>query len=142
MTVEPHAGGVNTQPCAGGIVFDDAGRLLLIKRGQEPGLGRWSVPGGRCLPDEPADATCVREVAEETGLVVEVIRSAGRLTRTGPGGVVYDIEDFVCSVAGGELRAGDDAADARWASAADLAELDLVPQLLDWLTEHGLLPRG
>ena len=104
---------MTVEPCAGGIVFDGAGRLLLIKRGQEPGLGRWSVPGGRCLPGEPADAACVREVAEETGLVVEVIRSAGRLTRTGPGGVVYDIEDFVCATAGGELRAGDDAADVR-----------------------------
>lgn len=132
---------MDVQACAGGIVFDDAGRLLLIKRANEPSAGTWSVPGGRCRPGESRADACVREVAEETGLTVRVLRPAGRAERDGPAGTRYDIEDFVCTVLGGELRAGDDAADARWVSAAELAQLELAPQLLDWLTERDLAPR-
>ncbi len=131
---------MSVEVCAGGVVFDDAGRLLLIKRGQEPSAGRWSVPGGRVRAGESAADACVREVAEETGLAVRVLHSADRVRRDGPGAVVYDIEDFVCGVVGGTLRAGDDASEVRWVSAAELGELELVPQLLDWLTDNDLLP--
>ena len=120
-------------PCAGGIVFDDARRLLLIQRGTPPGSGLWSIPGGRCEPGEPPEAACVREVAEETGLRVHVERHAGRVERDGPGG-------FVCSVVGGLLRAGDDAADVRWVTAAELGSLELVPGLLAALTDWQTLP--
>jgi ADP-ribose pyrophosphatase YjhB (NUDIX family) len=131
---------VQSQPCAGGIVLDQASRLLLIRRGQEPSLGRWSVPGGRCLPGETHEQACVREVHEETGLVVAVREAVGRIERDGPGGVVYDIVDFRCELRGGRLRAGDDATDARWVTRAELAELELAPGLLDCLAEWGLLP--
>jgi 8-oxo-dGTP diphosphatase len=126
-------------PCAGGIVHE-AGRLLVIRRGQEPSAGSWSVPGGRCRPGEAAAAACVREVAEETGLQVTVVRLAGRVERAAPGGGIYVIDDFVCSIAGGQLRAGDDAADARWVSRAELVALDLVPGLYAALDEWGVLP--
>jgi 8-oxo-dGTP diphosphatase len=127
-------------PCAGGIVHDDTGRLLVIRRGQEPSGGSWSVPGGRCRPGEAASAACVREVAEETGLRVTVVRPAGRVERAAPGGGVYVIDDFVCSLDGGELRAGDDAIDVRWVTRAELAGLDLVPDLYATLDEWGVLP--
>jgi 8-oxo-dGTP diphosphatase len=130
-----------TTPCAGGIVLDEDGRLLLVKRGHEPSRGKWSVPGGRCRPGEPAAAACVRELFEETGLRVRVLRSAGRVLRDAPAGQVYDIEDFVCAPAGGRLRAGDDADEVRWVPAAELAGCDLVPGLLDCLTSWQLLPR-
>ena len=132
---------MNPQPCAGAVVLDGAGRLLVIRRGQEPSLGRWSIPGGRCLPDEDRADACVREVAEETGLVVRVLRAAGQVELDGPGGAVYDVVDFHCEPVGGELRAGDDALDARWVTRAELDELDLAPGLVDALTEWGLLPR-
>src|SRR5690349_16445083 len=69
----PRAGGSMSvrQLCAGGIVHDAAGRVLLIRRGQEPSAGKWSIPGGRCLPGESAATACIREVAEETGVLVE-----------------------------------------------------------------------
>jgi ADP-ribose pyrophosphatase YjhB (NUDIX family) len=121
-------------------VHDDAGRLLLIRRGQDPSAGSWSVPGGRCRPEEAASAACVREVAEETGLRVTVVRWAGQVERAAPGGGVYVIDDFVCSVVGGELRAGDDATDARWVTRAELGDLDLVPGLYATLDEWGVLP--
>jgi 8-oxo-dGTP diphosphatase len=128
------------EPCAGGIVLDDAFRMLLIRRATPPSAGRWSIPGGRCRPGESTAAACIREVAEETGLVVHVVRRAGRVRRLGPDGVGYDIEDFVCAVDGGALWAGDDAAEARWVSHAELGSLDLVPGLLDALTSWGALP--
>jgi 8-oxo-dGTP diphosphatase len=127
-------------PCAGGIIFDGAGRLLLIRRGRPPGVGLWSVPGGKCQPGESPTQACVREVAEETGLAVAVERFAGRVERPGLDETVFDIDDFVCTVLGGELRAGDDAEDARWVEHSEFATLGLVPGLIDALTEWGLLP--
>jgi 8-oxo-dGTP diphosphatase len=128
------------QPCAGGIVLDGSARLLLIRRGQPPSAGMWSVPGGRCLPGESPATACVREVAEETGVQVEVVRLAGQVERPAPTGGVYVIDDFVCRVVGGELLAGDDALDARWVTREELAALDLVPGLWSALSGWGLLP--
>lgn len=130
----------NRQPCAGGIVRDADGRLLLIRRGRAPSAGLWSVPGGRCLPGESAADACVREVAEETGLVVEVLRLAGTVERPGPDDIIFVIDDFICRLVGGSLSAGDDAIDARWVSLAELAELPLVAGLVEALAEWGALP--
>ena len=126
-------------PCAGGVVFDAAGRLLLVRRARPPAAGAWSVPGGRCEPGEPPEAACVREIAEETGLTVRVTGWAGRVERAAPGGGTYVIDDYACALVGGALRAGDDAADARWFDPGQLAALPLVPGLLDALREWGLL---
>jgi ADP-ribose pyrophosphatase YjhB (NUDIX family) len=130
----------NRQPCAGGIVRDASGRLLLVQRGNAPGAGSWSVPGGRCRPGESPAAACVRELAEETGLAVEVVRLAGTVERWAPDGGVYVIDDFVCRVVGGALAPGDDALAARWVSRAELAALPLVPGLVEALAEWDVLP--
>ncbi|MDT4932433.1 MAG: 8-oxo-dGTP diphosphatase [Pseudonocardiales bacterium] len=127
-------------PCAGAIVLDAERRLLLIKRGRPPAQGSWSVPGGRCLPGEAPEDACVREVAEETGLVVRVLAEAGRVERDSSFGNVYAITDYHCEVVGGSLRAGDDADEARWVRGVELAGLELVPGLLEALFEWGLLP--
>ena len=63
--------------CVGGLAYDDAGRLLLVQRANEPGRGLWSVPGGRVEPGEDDAAALVREMWEETGLRVDSGR-AGR----------------------------------------------------------------
>ena len=128
-------------PCAGGIVLDAAGRLLVIQRGHAPSAGLWSIPGGRCLPGEAAQDACVREVREETGIEVEVVRYAGRVERPAPDWGSYDIEDFLCRPLRGQLRAGDDAADARWVSLAEFRALPLAPGLEEALREWGVLPR-
>ncbi|HEX8094334.1 NUDIX hydrolase [Jatrophihabitans sp.] len=125
---------------AGGIIFDERHRLLLVLRSKPPGVSTWSVPGGKCEPHEPAEAACVREVGEETGLTVEVIRWAGRVHRPAPDGGEYVIDDYLCRVVGGALRAGDDAADAGWFDLADLTELPLAAGLLEALAGWGLLP--
>ncbi|MGH3951304.1 MAG: NUDIX hydrolase, partial [Pseudonocardiaceae bacterium] len=67
--------------CVGGIVHDDTGRLLLIKRGNEPSRGKWSIPGGRVEQGE-SDADAVRrELSEETGLDVDPGALIGTVTR-------------------------------------------------------------
>ena len=128
-------------PCAGAVVHDAAGRLLLIRRAREPGRGLWSLPGGRCEPGENAAETAVREVREETGLDVAAGPLVGRVERAGLGGVVYVIDDVACTVLGGEVAPGDDADDVRWVDAAGLALLPLSEGLLDALTGWGVLPR-
>jgi 8-oxo-dGTP diphosphatase len=65
---------------------------------------------------------------------------AGTVERQGPGGVVYDIRDYVCRVTGGTLRPGDDAAAVRWVHPAELAGLALTDGLLDALRGWGTLP--
>ncbi len=55
-------------PAAVALVRDGAGRLLVCRRAHEPGLGRWSLPGGVIEPAETGEQAAAREVAEETGL--------------------------------------------------------------------------
>lgn len=125
--------------CVGGIVRDGRGRLLLVRRGRPPGAGLWSVPGGRVEPGEDDAAALVRELKEETGLDVVAGALAGSVDRPGPGGVVYEIHDYEARAVGGVLRAGDDAADARWVTAAELRELPLTDGLVEALESWGLL---
>jgi 8-oxo-dGTP diphosphatase len=127
-------------PCVGGIVHDERGRLLLVRRGHPPDAGAWSVPGGRVEPGESDAEALVREIREETGLAVAVGRLVGELDRPGPGGVVYAIRDYACVVTGGALSPGDDAADARWFGAADLRGLRVTGGLLETLGGWGVLP--
>jgi ADP-ribose pyrophosphatase YjhB (NUDIX family) len=123
----------------GAVIKDEHGRLLLIKRGHEPGLGLWSIPGGRIEPGETDAEALVREVLEETGLAVEPGPLIGRVRRQGPGDDVIDISDYAATVIGGTLRPGDDAADARWADVADLDSLEITEGLIEALTHWGVL---
>jgi 8-oxo-dGTP diphosphatase len=126
-------------PCVGGIVRDDAGRLLLIQRGHDPEAGRWSLPGGRIEPGESDTGALVREMLEETGFIVEPGPLVGAVERPGPAGSVLDIRDYAATVTGGTLAAGDDAADARWVTPSQLAALPLTTGLAEILRSWGVL---
>jgi 8-oxo-dGTP diphosphatase len=126
-------------PCVGAVVTDGQGRLLMIKRGHEPGAGLWSIPGGRIEPGETDAEALVREMLEETGLAVEVGPLIGSVRRPGLDGAVIDIRDYAATVTGGTLRPGDDAADARWVEAADLDSLKITEGLIEALTDWGVL---
>jgi 8-oxo-dGTP diphosphatase len=130
---------VSVIPCVGAIVTDEQGRLLMIQRGHDPGAGLWSIPGGRIEPGETDEQALVRELLEETNLQVKVGRLIGSVRRPGLGGAVIDIRDYAATVTGGTLRAGDDAADARWVTAADLARLEVTEGLIEALAEWGVL---
>jgi 8-oxo-dGTP diphosphatase len=127
-------------PCVGAVIKDPAGRLLLIRRGHEPGAGLWSLPGGRIEPGETDQQAVVREVLEETGLSVECGQLLGAVELPGPDETFIDVSDYLAVVTAGELAAADDAADARWVTAAELAGLPLTEGLAGYLAAWGATP--
>jgi len=126
-------------PCVGAVIKDGRGRLLLIKRGHAPGAGLWSLPGGRIEPGETDAEALVREIREETGLTIEAGQLIGTVRRPTQDGGVLDIRDYEATVTGGTLRAGDDAADARWVAASELEILPITEGLVEALTSWGVL---
>jgi ADP-ribose pyrophosphatase YjhB (NUDIX family) len=125
----------------GALVHDDDGRLLVVRRANAPGAGRWSVPGGRVEPGEDDSGAVRREVLEETGLHVVVGMLVGTVQRPGPRGETYDIRDYACSLAVTTVPvAGDDATAVRWVDRAELKALDLTDGLWDSLHMWGMLP--
>jgi 8-oxo-dGTP diphosphatase len=126
-------------PCVGAVIKDDQGRLLLIKRGHEPGAGLWSLPGGRIEPGETDAEALVREMREETGLEVQAGPLLGSVRRPAPGGRVLDIRDYAATITGGTLRPGDDAADARWVAPSELPSMPVTEGLVQALTGWGVL---
>jgi 8-oxo-dGTP diphosphatase len=128
-------------PCVGALIHDDQGHLLVVRRAREPGIGLWSVPGGRVERDETDQEAVVREVLEETSLHVTVGMRVGTVQRPGPGDTIYDIRDYACSLSVVTAPvAGDDAADVRWVSRRELRSLELTDGLWEALSEWGMLP--
>jgi len=101
-----------------GAVVVHEGRVLLVRRGNEPLKGRWSLPGGLLEVGEPLTQGVIREVREETGLEVEPIELVELLDRIHREGervrYHYVIADYLCRVTGGALRAASDADAVRW----------------------------
>ena len=95
-------------------MYDEQRRLLVVRRANEPGRGLWSIPGGRVEPGEDDPAAVAREVAEETGLDVEVGALVGEVEREAPKGKLYVIRDYEATAVGGTLTPGDDATDAKF----------------------------
>lgn len=118
-------------PGVGVAVIDD-GALLVVRRGGEPGRGRWAIPGGRVEMGERLVDAARREVLEETGLHVDVGPVVWVGESIGPGEPPswhFALIDFLGAVVGGELRAGDDAAEVRWVELDRIGELDVVPTM-------------
>lgn len=118
------------------ICWGDA--ILLVQRGQQPGLGLWSLPGGRLESGEPlADAVC-REVAEETGLTVRcgpLLELVERISDTHH----FVIADFWAElIEPGQPTPGDDAAAAAWVPRSEVQSWSLVDGLGEFLARHGL----
>jgi 8-oxo-dGTP diphosphatase len=111
-----------------GAVVIEGARVLLVRRGNAPLKGEWSLPGGALELGETLQQGVVREVLEETGLVVEpaaMIEVLDRITRDEASGRIhyhYVLIDFVCRVTGGTLRSGSDADESRWVGREELHE--------------------
>jgi len=124
--------------CAGAVAVDH-GLLLLVKRGTDPGKGQWSLPGGRVESGESVVAAVVREFKEETGLEGVCGSFVGWVERMGVDHHFVVMDFLVTVLEAGEPIAGGDALHARWVAFEELASLDLVDGLSDFLIEHGLL---
>jgi 8-oxo-dGTP diphosphatase len=147
----PLGGGMSApvRPVAavGAVAFDADGRVLLVRRGHPPDQSAWSVPGGRIEPGETVTQAVAREMAEETGLVVDVVGLVAAIDwiERGPDGEVrrhFVILDHLVELRGGELAAGDDADEAAWFALGELAGLTTTAGLLDVLERARAMAAG
>jgi 8-oxo-dGTP diphosphatase len=132
-----------------GVVCLRADQVLLIKRGNPPRQGQWSLPGGRLEWGETTAAGALRELKEETGVAAELLglvdvvdgvfpaRPGGEITRH------YVLIDYAARWISGEPVAGDDAAEARFVSrdeAMALVEWDETRRMITETYERFSLP--
>ncbi len=127
--------------CVGAVAVLD-GALLLVQRGTEPSVGRWTLPGGRVEAGESIIAALVREVREETGLDVVCGPLLGwvELVDIDHHFVILDFD--VTTLTDDIPVAASDASAAAWVPLDAVHRCDLVDGLLDFLVEHDVLHGG
>ncbi len=113
----------------GGVVIEN-GRVLLIRRANEPRQGEWSIPGGMVETGETLEYAVVRELQEETGLVVRplgVVEVFERIMLDGKGRARFHfvLIDYLCERLEGKARAGSDVLDVAWVTEAQLADYEI-----------------
>lgn len=108
---------------AADIILIENDKILLIKRGKEPFLGFFAVPGGRLEEDETIEQCAIREMEEETGLKVKLTQFIGIYSEPSRDPRKIVAVAYLAKRIGGELLAGDDAAEAKWFSLNELPKL-------------------
>lgn len=120
----------------GGVVIEND-HALLIRRGTEPLMGQWSIPGGTLELGESLQAGVARELLEETGLQVRVLElievfdrifpaeDSGRSFVSRPR-YHYVIVDYLCERISGEPCAGSDVTDVAYVKEEDLSHYQLT----------------
>ena len=118
----------------GAVVWKDD-TVLLIRRGQAPRKGHWSLPGGRQQLGETVNQGVAREVLEETGVEIRILDTVAvvdLIEREGDAiAYHYTVIDVVAEWVSGEARAGDDAAEVAWARPGELGPYALTPKMLE-----------
>ena len=117
------------------------GRLLLVRRGAEPGRGKWSIPGGLVELGEKVEDAMVREAKEEVGLDVKAIRLVDvfdSLTLDKSGHVQYHfvVVNFLVRVVGGRLHTGDDVMESKWVPLDEVEKYDLTKSFRIFFKKH------
>lgn len=108
---------------ADGAIFKE-GKIVLIKRKNEPFKGKWALPGGFVEYGEKVEDAVIREVKEETGLSTKIIDIVGIYSdpNRDPRGHIVTVV-YLLDIIGGELKGSDDAADAKYFDINDLPDL-------------------
>ena len=126
------------------IVFDDYGRVLLIRRGKPPAQGLWHAPGGKLEPGESLLEGCCREVREETG--VEIVPGPiMAVVERRVEGFHYVIVDFLARLRDPRqtsCRPADDALEADWVAPESLQDYPIAEGLLPILERARRARRG
>ncbi len=105
---------------AAGVLAEQDGKVLLVKRLYDPQMGEWALPAGFVEIDEGPVQAALRELTEETGLIGRVIGIVGTYhIRSDPRGPIVMIL-YQAHIVGGELKAGDDAEDVRFFAPEEL----------------------
>lgn len=120
------------QPVAGvGAVIVHDGKIVLIKRANEPSRGKWTIPGGLVELAESPETAVIREAKEETGLDVDdpvLIDVVSNVDYDEESKVKYHyiIIDYLVHVMSGEAKAASDAMELRWVPFGEVEELNLT----------------
>ena len=120
------------QPIVGiGSVITREGKIALIKRGNEPSKGKWTIPGGLVELGETLEQAVIRETKEETGLDVEnpsLIDVVSNVDLDEKGKVKYHyvIIDYFVHVKNGTAQAASDAVELRWVPFNEVEDYDLT----------------
>jgi 8-oxo-dGTP diphosphatase len=122
----------DTVRAAGGVVCDEDGRVAVVYR---PKYEDWTFPKGKLEPGETEEQAAVREVHEETGLEVELVRELGFVSYTDPKGRPKTVHYWVMSLNGGEFTPNREVSELRW------LELSEAPQLLSYDRDREILDR-
>ena len=121
----------------GGVLIEN-GKALLIRRGSEPLLGQWSIPGGTLELGETIVEGIARELLEETGITVRVLDLIEVFERINPylpaesrevaprPRFHFVIVDHLCEKISGEAKAGGDATDVVYVAEEDLPKYQLT----------------
>ena len=120
---------VETKLAVGAVIFREDGAVLLVRRKNPPAAGSWTLPGGRIEENESPEDAIVREAREETALDVVVVKMIETLVLEREG-FSYRIMDFLCRVISGDVRAADDASEARWVLPANFDDFALTLDVL------------
>jgi 8-oxo-dGTP diphosphatase len=124
-----------------GAVIALQGKILLEQRKNEPGRGKWSVPGGKVELGETPEQTVIRETKEETGLVVDnpvLIDVVSQVTLDENGKVKYHfiIIDYFVRLKSGKLEAASDAASLEWVPLGEVENKDLTTSFRNFFFEN------
>ena len=133
-----------TQPIVGVgafIVYD--GRIVLVRRGVDPGKGRWSIPGGAVNLGEKVREAAVREAEEECDLNIEIavdrpMDVVDSIYRDDEGGFRfhYVLLQFLARPRGGKLKPGSDVLDAEWVPLEAVETYDLTKSFRSFFNRH------
>ena len=131
-----------TRPLVGtGALILKVGKLLMVKRGAEPGFGRWSIPGGLIELGENVQDAMVREVKEEVGFSVEAVKLMDvfdSVTLDNNGRIQYHfvVVNFLARIVGGELKWASDILEAKWVPLDEVEKQNLTRSFREFFMKH------
>ena len=130
-----------------GAVILHEDKVLLVRRGQSPSFGKWSLPGGLVELGETTTEAIAREILEECGIKIRVVDVAGVITRVvkddaGRVRYHYVLVDYLAYPDSLDVVAGSDAGDARWFEIKGVTNLDTTQGLLDMIRRAEALRGG